>query len=688
MKNNPANLRLNKYLSLMLFLSFAVAVIFSTNSLLYQNTYNPSSAAMAPNSITVYAYGVTGSSVYPNLTVRLKKPNQQSEISLGSKRIESKSYAPYSFSSNTFISKGDVLYIDYDNDTSDFTDSKGTCNGSRDVYIWKIIVGDRTFYLDAKSSSTGSFDAGIDILARADSNDRVQRVSYDRANNECGGLYYVGKDRYDFSTYRDFGFVNGKRERGVMYYGDTLWPNGPLFSGQLLWDGSIRVNIDFETGVGQNPAHEPSSPNTQPPSNTQPSNGGTKIIDISKESWGVTYFQNNHEKTSSLKNVSADKINYVPTSSTGIFVRGWPFGPRKYDFSIRWVKDIDFDGRYKFVGKVNDGIRIWVNGTQIFNNWSGKASAVDFSTIEFNATGKKTVEIEYMQKLEDAYLDIKLLNVNVTSPGLPGSTAPIPPATTPQNPGATVPGMTECPQTSSFLYGFAKISDIPRLISTLEFVDPAAIHADLNPFVVRGYDLHAKSDFRLKYVTYDGPTDNGAVQLKGLFRDNRLPEIIKNYKVYDWNWANNTRGGFMAAFGLMDVPATGFKVSSNEEILVPARNSTYPNVTVVYADTNRVSIKYGDGDSLASGYAVELNNICTDINLLRIYRDARKNNKTLPRLKFGDHLGQALPNSNELMVIVRDTGSFIDPRSIKDWWQDYKGQTGKIVTSGQDQVHR
>ena len=40
----------------------------------------------------------------------------------------------------------------------------------------------------------------------------------------------------------------------------------------------------------------------------------------------------------------------------------------------------------------------------------------------------------------------------------------------------------------------------------------------------------------------------------------------------------------------------------------------------------------------------------------------------LPALRRSDTIGTAL--SSSVMVAVRDTGSFMDPRSGKDWWQD------------------
>ncbi len=65
---------------------------------------------------------------------------------------------------------------------------------------------------------------------------------------------------------------------------------------------------------------------------------------------------------------------------------------------------------------------------------------------------------------------------------------------------------------------------------------------------------------------------------------------------------------------------------------------------------------------------MHLENVCVEPGLLALY--ARWNNqgrKQLPALRAGQTIGTA--RGPEIGVAIRDTGSFMDPRSRKDWWQ-------------------
>jgi hypothetical protein len=46
--------------------------------------------------------------------------------------------------------------------------------------------------------------------------------------------------------------------------------------------------------------------------------------------------------------------------------------------------------------------------------------------------------------------------------------------------------------------------------------------------------------------------------------------------------------------------------------------------------------------------------------------------KSLPALRGGEVWGMAATGS--IKIAVRDTGTFMDPRTCKDWWMDYRSQ--------------
>ena len=66
---------------------------------------------------------------------------------------------------------------------------------------------------------------------------------------------------------------------------------------------------------------------------------------------------------------------------------------------------------------------------------------------------------------------------------------------------------------------------------------------------------------------------------------------------------------------------------------------------------------------------VHLVNICVDPNLVALYRRLDSEGRhQLPAAYNNTVVGTAL--DSEVDVVVRDTGSFMDPRSGLDWWSD------------------
>jgi len=89
---------------------------------------------------------------------------------------------------------------------------------------------------------------------------------------------------------------------------------------------------------------------------------------------------------------------------------------------------------------------------------------------------------------------------------------------------------------------------------------------------------------------------------------------------------------------------------------------------VLYASEQRITLGYTRRDSVAPGYAVHLESVCVDPNLLALYRQANAAGRgVLPALHNGDVLGTA--REGEVLVAVRDRGTFMDPRTRKDWWK-------------------
>ncbi len=193
---------------------------------------------------------------------------------------------------------------------------------------------------------------------------------------------------------------------------------------------------------------------------------------------------------------------------------------------------------------------------------------------------------------------------------------------------------------------------------------PAEIHADLN-LAMRGYELTTAYKGLLDL---GGGSDPGAPQLPGLFPDNRTGVFTNVYQVYDWNWSCNCRGDLLTNPG---VTLAGFEVTQDETIHVP--NSGYDlgdgyRVLVLYASMERITLKYTRDDNVVSGYTLHIENVCVEPSLLALYETSNLDGRGhLPALRAGQALGRA--RGAEIGVAIRDNGTFMDPRSRKDWWR-------------------
>ena len=193
---------------------------------------------------------------------------------------------------------------------------------------------------------------------------------------------------------------------------------------------------------------------------------------------------------------------------------------------------------------------------------------------------------------------------------------------------------------------------------------PAEEHPDLN-LDLRGYEV---TNAYAGLVDYSGGGDPSAPQLYTLFADQRVPAFPTVYQVYDWDWNCNCRGDLLtnwpvtlAGMGVtpgevLHLPDSGYNIGNNYEALV------------LYATEDQITLKYTREDHVVYGYTIHLDNICVEPSLLALYQAWNNAGRgELPALRGGQPLGRA--RDGEIRVAIRDTGSFMDPRSRKDWWQ-------------------
>ncbi len=192
---------------------------------------------------------------------------------------------------------------------------------------------------------------------------------------------------------------------------------------------------------------------------------------------------------------------------------------------------------------------------------------------------------------------------------------------------------------------------------------PAARHGDIN-LALRGY---SRTEARLGLIDMAGPTDHHAPQLAGLFAGNRTGVFSNVYRVNHWDWGSNSRGGPIDDF---DVTLAGLAVEPGETIHVPGAGYDIGRgyqVLVLYGDQGRITLKYTGEDTVATGYAIHIEGVCVEPNLLALYQEMNAAGRgQLPALRAGQAFGRA--RDAEIRVAIRDTGRFMDPRVRKDWW--------------------
>ena len=231
------------------------------------------------------------------------------------------------------------------------------------------------------------------------------------------------------------------------------------------------------------------------------------------------------------------------------------------------------------------------------------------------------------------------------------------------------PSASGCPTTSGNAYDL-----IPRDGAPAD--RPDKLHGDLN-LALRSYGAAAEPP---GLVPYNGATDPDAPQFSGLFVSSRMGTPATSYRVNLWRFESDACGGAThGCRGPVDsawpVTLLGLAASPGEAIAIPSRNPAIyssANAMVLFADDQRITLGYTRQDTIASGYAVYIENVCVDPNLLTLYRaqigaDGYRASDRLPGLRNGQPLGTA--GGNEIIVGVRDNASWLDPRSRKDWWQ-------------------
>ena len=159
-------------------------------------------------------------------------------------------------------------------------------------------------------------------------------------------------------------------------------------------------------------------------------------------------------------------------------------------------------------------------------------------------------------------------------------------------------------------------------------------------------------------IDYTGFDDSNAPKLSAVFQ----PNFVQTYTVHEWDWNCNCKGALKNDGFLI-----GIRTAPGQPIYIPYKEQDiYQDkyyAVVLYASEDSLTFVYSRDGTVAHAYAVHYYGLQVDPNLLTLYRERLGNE--LPGLQLDVPVGIA---TDELIVSIRDKGSFMDTRSRKDWW--------------------
>jgi glucose/arabinose dehydrogenase len=189
------------------------------------------------------------------------------------------------------------------------------------------------------------------------------------------------------------------------------------------------------------------------------SDGGARVHNVSTPTSNTTYTATYRVATggtgSGLSATYFNNIDFTGTTVTRLdptidFVwgSGSPASSIGADtFSARWTGQVEpqFTGTYTFYTQSDDGIRLWVNGQQLINNWTNHATTENSGTIAMTAGQRYDIRLEFYENAGGATARLLWSSASVpkavipTSRLYPGTAAPSTVRINFQPAGAAVP---------------------------------------------------------------------------------------------------------------------------------------------------------------------------------------------------------------------------------------------------------
>jgi glucose/arabinose dehydrogenase len=165
------------------------------------------------------------------------------------------------------------------------------------------------------------------------------------------------------------------------------------------------------------------------------SDGGAAAHNISTPAANTTYTATYRAVTGGTGNgLSAtyyNNINFTGTTVTRVdptvnfsWGSGAPASGIAADtFSARWTGQVQpqFTGTYTFHTQSDDGVRLWVNGQQLVNNWTNHATTENSGTIALTAGQRYDIRMEYFENTGGATARLLWSSASVPKAAIPST---------------------------------------------------------------------------------------------------------------------------------------------------------------------------------------------------------------------------------------------------------------------------
>ena len=117
--------------------------------------------------------------------------------------------------------------------------------------------------------------------------------------------------------------------------------------------------------------------------------------------WKAEFFNNTDLSGSPVKTKEYDSINFD-------WGQGAPVdGVNADNFSIRFTREIDFvKGEYKFFATADDGVRVYVDGVLVIDEWNASGAAQPYKSDRLDLDGVTRVVVEYYDAAVSAHLNV------------------------------------------------------------------------------------------------------------------------------------------------------------------------------------------------------------------------------------------------------------------------------------------